>query len=112
MDDCIFCRIAEGKIESDKVYEDEKFVAFRDINPQAPTHVLIIPKQHIATLNELEDSEMAGRLVLIAKELALKSGISESGYRIVLNCNRDAGQDVFHIHCHLLGGRKFNWPPG
>lgn len=111
---CLFCRIAQKKIPAALVYESDDIVAFRDINPQAPTHILIIPRKHIATTNDisLEDASLIGKMTLVAKELAAKEGIAERGYRLVFNCNRDAGQAVFHIHLHLLGGRVFNWPPG
>lgn len=114
MEECIFCKIANHEIPSDIVYEDDKFVAFRDINPQAPVHILIIPRKHIPTVNDLkpEDADLIGKMVLLAKELAAKEGISERGYRLVLNCNREGGQMVFHIHLHLLGGRAMGWPPG
>lgn len=111
---CLFCKILKGDIPSNKVYEDDVVYAFRDISSQAPTHVLIIPRQHIATTNELEpsDAETIGRLYMAAKSIAADEGIAESGYRLVMNCNAGAGQTVFHIHLHLLGGRKLNWPPG
>jgi len=111
---CIFCEIIKGSIPSKKVYEDEDAFAFRDINPQAPTHILIIPKRHIATTNDLTpaDAELVGKLFIVAKKLAADEGIAESGYRAVFNCNADAGQAVFHIHVHLLGGRAMTWPPG
>ena len=114
MADCIFCKIASGEMDTKKVFEDEDLVAFEDIRPQAPVHILIIPRRHIETLNDLtdEDAELVGRLVLAAKRIAAERGIAESGYRLVLNCNRDSGQEVFHIHLHLLGGRKMTWPPG
>lgn len=114
MDDCVFCKIVAGQIEADKVYEDEEILAFRDLNPQAPTHILIIPKRHIATTNDLTDSDaaLAGRLMLVAAELAQSEGIAQAGYRTVLNCNAGAGQSVFHLHLHLLGGRRLGWPPG
>jgi len=114
MADCLFCKIAEKSIPAEVVFEDEEVVAFRDINPQAPTHILIIPREHIATLNDLTNKQAAlvGRLVLVAKRLAQKAGIAEDGYRTVFNCNRAAGQAVFHIHLHLLGGRSMTWPPG
>ena len=113
-DDCLFCKILAGDIPADIIYESESAVAFRDINPQAPTHVLIIPRRHIATINDLEDGdkETIGNLYLAAKEIAADEGLSEAGYRVVMNCNRGAGQSVFHIHLHLLGGRAMNWPPG
>ncbi len=112
--DCLFCKIAAGDIPSDVVYEDKNLIAFRDINPQAPTHVLVIPRRHIATLNELsrDDAELIGQMVLAATKLAKQMAIDENGYRLVWNCNRDGGQDVFHIHLHLLGGRAMSWPPG
>ncbi|MFA4044771.1 MAG: hypothetical protein HZRFUVUK_001571 [Candidatus Fervidibacterota bacterium] len=114
MQKCIFCDIANKRVESQIVYEDEEVIAFRDINPQAPTHILIIPKKHIGSLNEAqdEDAQLLGKLLLTARRIAVSEGISESGYRIVLNTNRQAGQSVFHIHLHLLGGRAFGWPPG
>ena len=111
---CLFCRIASKQIETDIVYESEDIVAFRDINPQAPTHILIIPREHIPTTNDLNEEHKAliGKMVLVAQSLAGKEGISDDGYRLVFNCNRNAGQAVFHIHLHLLGGRAFTWPPG
>lgn len=114
MTDCIFCKIAAGEIPAATVYEDDHLLAFRDINPQAPVHVLIIPKRHIATLNDLtpEDGELLGRLYLAAKRVAAEQGVADSGYRTLINCNRDGGQDVFHIHLHLLAGRRMQWPPG
>jgi len=114
MSDCLFCKMISGDIQADTVYEDEQVFAFRDINPQAPTHVLIVPKIHISTLNDLsnEDAETIGRLFLVAKTIAQKEGIDEAGYRTVINCNAAAGQTVFHIHLHVLGGRSMAWPPG
>jgi len=114
MDDCIFCKIAAGDIPADIVYQDEHVVAFRDLGPQAPTHVLVIPKRHIATLNDLTeaDAELVGRMYLAAKEVARIDGIAEAGYRTVMNCNAAGGQTVFHLHLHLLGGRQMTWPPG
>jgi histidine triad (HIT) family protein len=111
---CIFCDIAEKRRPSTPVYEDETIYAFRDVNPQAPTHILLIPRKHVATLNDLtpEDAELVGRLVLTARSLAEKEGIADKGYRLVWNCNSLAGQSVYHIHLHLLGGRGFRWPPG
>jgi histidine triad (HIT) family protein len=111
---CIFCRMVEGEIKPDVVYEDEAVLAFRDTNPQSPTHVLLIPKEHIATTNDLDDDNAAilGRLYLAAKQVAADEGIAERGYRMVMNCNPEAGQSVYHIHLHLLGGRPMNWPPG
>ncbi|MGB9691942.1 MAG: histidine triad nucleotide-binding protein [Candidatus Sumerlaeaceae bacterium] len=114
MADCLFCSIIEGKIPAAKIYEDEWCVAFRDIKPQAPTHVLIVPRKHIPTLNDLtaEDAELVGRLFLAAKKIAADEGVAQAGYRTVFNCNAAAGQAVFHIHLHLLGGRNLAWPPG
>ena len=112
--DCIFCAIVRGDIPSDGVYADEHVVAFRDINPQAPTHVLVIPRYHISTINDLEpdDDELVGKMVRRAAAIASSLGHDTRGYRSVLNCNADAGQTVFHIHLHLLAGRTFSWPPG
>ena len=111
---CIFCRMVDGEIQPDVVYEDEEVLAFRDTNPQSPTHVLLIPKEHIATTNDLDESNAAivGRLYLAARQVAANEGIAERGYRMVMNCNPEAGQSVYHIHLHLLGGRPMNWPPG
>ncbi len=111
---CIFCEIAQGKRPARIAHQTEKVIAFKDIRPQAPIHILIIPKEHIPTLNDLtpEHQDLIGELFLVAKELAQQLGIAEKGYRTVFNCNRDAGQDVYHIHLHLLGGRQFYWPPG
>ena len=114
MDDCLFCRIIEGKIPGSIVYKDERVVAFKDINPQAAMHVLIVPRRHIATLNDLsvEDDALVGEMVRRAAALAKENGSSDRGYRTVFNCNADAGQTVFHIHLHVLGGRRMTWPPG
>ena len=114
MDDCIFCKIAAGDIPADKVYEDETVVAFRDLNPQAPTHILVVPRRHIATLNDLsaDDESLVGHMVAVAGETAAQEGFAETGYRTVMNCNEAGGQTVFHIHLHLLGGRAMHWPPG
>ena len=114
MSDCLFCRIAVGEIESERVYEDEWVVAFRDIQPQAPLHLLIVPREHLTSLRELEEGhlELAGRLVLVAGELARREGLAEAGYRLVVNCGSDGGQAVDHLHFHLLGGRAMRWPPG
>ena len=111
---CIFCKIINKEIPSDLVYEDDKTLAFKDINPQAPVHVLIIPKKHISDLNCAEESDGAvfAHMLLVARGIAKKLGIAESGYRVVLNVGPNAGQVVFHIHIHLLGGRTFSWPPG
>ncbi len=111
-ENCLFCRILQGEIPARIVAETEHCVAFRDVNPQAPVHVLVIPREHVASLNEADDAALVGRLALLAAELARSEGIAESGYRTVINTNADAGQTVFHIHLHLLGGRKLGWPPG
>ena len=111
-DDCLFCRIIRKDIPATLVAENEHCVAFRDINPQAPVHILVIPREHVPSLNQATDPAMLGRLSLMAAELARREGISESGYRTVVNTNGQAGQTVFHIHLHLLGGRNFGWPPG
>jgi len=114
MADCLFCRIASGDIPGDIVYQDEDLIAFNDINPQAPTHVLIVPRRHIATLNDLaaDDVSLVGRLIHRATAIAAERGHAEAGYRTVFNCNAEAGQTVFHIHLHLLAGRSMTWPPG
>ena len=114
MDETIFDKIISKEIPSDIVYEDSEVLAFRDIAPQAPTHILIIPKKNIPTVNDLEkgDADIIGKLVLIASKIAKQENISEDGYRLVFNCNDHGGQTVFHIHLHLIGGRKLNWPPG
>lgn len=111
---CLFCRILKGEIPAAPVYEDEEVFAFRDVNPQAPTHILIIPRRHIATVNDLaaDDAALIGRLFLAAKQIAAQLGFAETGYRLVMNTNREAGQSVFHIHLHLLAGRTLHWPPG
>jgi histidine triad (HIT) family protein len=112
--DCIFCKIIKSEIPADKIYEDEKMVAFNDQRPQAPIHQLVVPKKHIDTLNDLTEADTAlvGALVQTARQLAEKAGIAKSGYRTVFNCNAGGGQVVFHIHLHLLGGRPLHWPPG
>ena len=114
MNECLFCKMVSGVIPCDKVYENEYVLAFRDIDPKAPTHILIIPKKHITTLNEINksDQDLLGELLLTAKKIAKDEGINTSGYRTVFNCNSDGGQTVFHIHMHLLGGRPMAWPPG
>tara|TARA_R110002049_G_scaffold78774_2_gene200488 strand:- start:9613 stop:9957 length:345 start_codon:yes stop_codon:yes gene_type:complete len=114
MSDCLFCKILDGDIPADIVFESDTAMAFRDINPQAPTHVLIIPRQHISTINDISaaDQSLVGSLFTAAREIAAKEGLSDDGYRVVMNCNEAAGQTVFHIHLHLLGGRSFDWPPG
>ena len=112
--DCLFCKIANKEIDTEIVYEDDEILAFKDINPKAPVHFLFIPKLHIATLNDMGegDIDILGKLLIKVKEVAKKNGIAEDGYRVIINCNKNAGQEVFHIHVHLLGGRPFNWPPG
>ena len=112
MTDCLFCKMITGEIRPDVVYEDENVLAFKDINPQAPVHILIIPKLHVETLNDLDDSVLAGELLQTAIKLAKQEGLAEEGYRTVLNCNEKGGQEVFHLHMHLLGGRQMQWPPG
>lgn len=111
---CLFCRIAAGEIPADIVRSDPEVVAFRDINAQAPTHILVIPRKHIPSVDDLEesDAEVMGQLFLAAKELARQEGIADGGYRMVVNAGADAGQTVFHVHLHLLGGRGMAWPPG
>ena len=113
-ENCLFCKIAGGQIPAKIVYQDEDVVAFEDINPQAPHHILLIPRRHIASMSELmvEDSHILGMLFVVAAKLANKLGIDEAGYRFLTNVGPHAGQDVFHLHFHLLGGRKFSWPPG
>lgn len=113
-DNCLFCKILAGDIPADIVYESDNAIGFRDISPQAPTHVLVIPRKHIATINEIEpgDEGLVGSLYTAAKEIASAEGLSEDGYRAVMNCNAGAGQTVFHIHLHVLGGRTLTWPPG
>ncbi len=111
---CLFCKIASGEIPANIVYRDELVVAFDDINPQAPQHKLIIPLKHIPTLNDLspDDNALVGHIAQTAKKLAQELHIADQGYRLVMNCNSGAGQTVFHIHAHLLGGRQMAWPPG
>ena len=110
--ECLFCRIVRREIPAGIVHETEDVIAFRDITPQAPVHVLIIPKRHVASLDRATDAAMLGKLSLAAAEIARAKGIAEDGYRTVMNTNAGAGQTVFHIHLHLLGGRKLDWPPG
>ena len=114
MAECLFCRIINREINATIVYEDDHVVAFNDINPQGPTHVLVVPRRHIASLNDLQpgDDEIVGEVVRRAAAIARSRGVSEGGYRAIFNTNRDAGQTVFHIHLHLIGGRSLNWPPG
>ena len=114
MDECLFCKIVNNEVPCELVFENEYLLAFRDINPQAPTHILVIPRKHISTINELEteDTVLVGEILLTARNLAKVENIDQDGFRTVFNCNKDAGQTVFHIHLHLLGGRRFSWPPG
>ena len=113
--DCLFCKIAQQQLPANIAYDDGEMMAFHDINPQAPTHLLIIPHKHIATINELNDDKDAlimGKLTRVAKQLAKEQAIAETGYRVVMNCNPHGGQEIYHIHLHLLGGRQLHWPPG
>lgn len=114
MTDCLFCKMVNGDIQADTVYEDDEVLAFNDISPQAPTHVLIIPKKHIATLNDAtdDDTKVLGKLNRVAAKIADDAGFASEGYRVVMNCNNAGGQAVYHIHLHLLGGRQMTWPPG
>ncbi|AKA70655.1 histidine triad nucleotide-binding protein [Clostridium scatologenes] len=114
MEDCIFCKIIKGEIPCEKVYEDDIVLSFKDISPGAPAHILIIPKKHISSLNELtdEDSKIVAHVFVVLKEIVKKLGIDKTGYRIVSNCGEDGGQSVPHIHFHVLGGRNLQWPPG
>ncbi len=114
MNECIFCKVIKGEIPAKKVYEDKEIIVIDDVNPQAPIHLLIIPKRHIPTSMELEngDKDMIGSVFLIANRVAEERGIADPGFRVVMNCNEGAGQSVFHIHFHLLGGRNMKWPPG
>lgn len=113
-EECLFCRILAGDLPADIVYETDAVVGFRDINPKAPTHVVIIPRKHIATINDIaiDDQPLIGGLFTAAREIAAQEGHADAGYRVAMNCNEAAGQTVFHIHLHLLGGRSFSWPPG
>lgn len=114
MEDCLFCRIVDKKIPAELIFEDDLIVAFNDINPQAPVHILIIPKEHFASLNDIPDEkkDLLGHILFRARRIAQNMGIQERGYRIVLNTGKESGQEVFHIHFHLLGGRRMTWPPG
>ena len=112
MSDCIFCKVAAGEIPATVVKRGNGMLAFKDINPQAPTHLLIIPTTHVGSLNETKDAKVLGELVGFARDLARETGIAARGYRVVVNTNPDGGQTVFHLHLHLLGGRPMNWPPG
>jgi histidine triad (HIT) family protein len=112
--DCLFCKITAGEMETEFVYQDENVVVFKDLNPQAPVHLLIVPKKHISDLNNLqsEDNELIGHIYQVAGKMAAKYEVADSGYRLVSNCGDDGGQTVYHIHFHLLGGRELQWPPG
>ena len=112
--ECVFCNILSGKTPAEFVYENERIVAFRDINPQAPVHVLVVPRKHIPTTNDVqpEDAELLGEMILVARQVAEKEGIAESGYRLVMNCNENSGQEIYHLHLHVLGGRRLTWHPG
>jgi len=111
-DACLFCRIVAKEIPAKIVAETADCVAFRDVNPQAPVHVVVVPRTHVPSLNEVTDATIVGKLAQLAKDLAQREGLTERGYRLVINTNADAGQTVFHLHMHLLGGRKMSWPPG
>ena len=112
--DCLFCGIVNKDIPAEIVYEDDKVISFRDIQAQAPQHILTIPKKHISTINDIgdEDKELLGHMISTAKTIAKEQGIAEDGYRLVMNCNEQGGQTVYHIHLHMLGGRRMTWPPG
>lgn len=110
--DCLFCRIASGEIPATRVAENAHCIALRDVNPQAPRHLLVIPRQHVASLNQVDSAELAGEVLLMAAAVARSEGMAESGYRVVLNTNADGGQTVYHLHAHVLGGRAMHWPPG
>lgn len=112
MSDCLFCKIIKGDIPANKIFEDEEVLAFHDIGAQAPHHFLVIPKQHIATINDANDPALIGKLILTARKIAQDLGFADDGYRVVMNCNEDGGQTVYHIHLHCLGGRSLSWPPG
>ncbi len=114
MDNCLFCKIINGEITAKKVYENEHIIAFNDIDPKAPIHILVIPKKHIRSINELNSSDinLAGEIILAAKKIAKDQGIDSKGFRVVFNTNDDGGQTVYHIHMHIMGGRQMQWPPG
>ncbi len=114
MTDCLFCKMVQGEIKPDTIMETEDLIAFRDLHPQAPTHILVVPRRHIRTLNDLTpaDAGLLGKMVLAGQQIARQEGIAEAGYRLVMNCNQGGGQTVFHIHLHLLGRRLMTWPPG
>ena len=114
MSDCLFCKITQGEIPADIIFENDDVLAFNDVNPQAPVHLLIIPKKHISTVNDMTDDDqlIMGKLFSAAKAIAKQKGVSDDGYRLVVNCNEKAGQTVFHIHMHMLADRALTWPPG
>lgn len=112
MADCLFCKMVSGDIQPDVVYQNDRLLAFRDINPQAPVHVLVIPKQHVPTIDALTDQALAGELLVAARDIAESEGLVEDGYRVVINCNKHGGQEVYHLHLHVVGGRQLTWPPG
>lgn len=114
MDNCLFCKIINGEITATKIYENEHIIAFNDIDPKAPVHILVIPKKHIRSINELNSSDinLAGEIILAAKKIAKDQGIDSKGFRVVFNTNDDGGQTVYHIHMHIMGGRQMQWPPG
>lgn len=112
MNDCLFCKMVAGEIQPSIVFEDDEVLAFNDIAPQAPIHILIVPKKHVATLNDADDALMLGKLMQTAAQLAKKLGVAENGYRTVINCNAQGGQAVYHLHIHLLAGRQMLWPAG
>lgn len=114
MSECLFCKIAAGEIPAKIVFDDEKVVAFEDIKPQAPTHIIIIPRKHIPTVLDLdeEDRELVGHMHIIANQIAAEKSLTQNGFRLVTNCKKSAGQEIFHLHIHMLGGRDFGWPPG
>jgi len=114
MTECVFCNIINGTLKGEFVYNSDEIVAFKDINPQAPVHILIVPRKHIATMNDLTEADRAlvGNMFIVANRLAKELGIADHGYRVVVNCNRNAGQAIYHLHLHLLGGRRLGWPPG
>lgn len=112
MIDCLFCRIVAQEVPASVVYQDNGFLAFRDIKPQAPVHILVIPRQHVGSLNEAQDNLLLGKLLLRVRDVARKEGLADRGYRVVINTNEEGGQTVFHLHAHILGGRPMQWPPG
>lgn len=112
MDNCLFCKIIAQDIEANIIYEDDEMLAFNDVNPQAPVHFLLIPKEHIATINDTNNTDIIGKLTIRASKIAKQQGFADAGYRLVMNCNENGGQSVYHIHLHCLADRKLSWPPG